>query len=184
MNEIERLRNQIDSIDYEILNLLAKRRDCAVKIGHLKDRLRSSPSSKGIGAYDPVRETEIIEKLKSTGAGFPANGIEAVFREIISLCRNTAHRASVFLLCDSMELKYTALEVLGHCCEYFNCLTQTEFLEKLMENEFNIGFLYEADTSEYALQTLSQSGFAVKTSFMVSDKTDGSLKKVNLIAHD
>ena len=91
-SEIINLRKEIDQIDETIAKLLSKRVDCAVKIGALKDKLRNSAEDNRISAYDPVREKAIIERLKKNVPDIPLNGIEIIFRQIISLCRNSAHK--------------------------------------------------------------------------------------------
>ncbi|MBR4329557.1 MAG: chorismate mutase, partial [Candidatus Riflebacteria bacterium] len=94
-SEINNLRAEIDQIDETISKLLSKRVDCAVKIGALKDKLRSSEEKGKISAYDPVRENEIIERLNKRVPTVPFNGIEIIFRQIISLCRNSAHKSTI-----------------------------------------------------------------------------------------
>ena len=96
--EITNLRAKIDQIDETIAKLLSERVECAVKIGALKDKLRSSEEDGKISAYDPIREKEIIERLKKIAPNVPLNGIEIIFRQIISLCRNSAHKSTICVL--------------------------------------------------------------------------------------
>jgi len=78
-DEIEKLRRDIDRIDDELLALLNRRADIALRIGALKG---TSP------AYRPERETEILRSLAKRSAGpLPAERATAVFREVISACR-------------------------------------------------------------------------------------------------
>lgn len=135
--EIIQLREKIDSIDKAILKLLSERVDCAVKIGALKDELRASSDSDKIGAYDPVRENQIIQALNNFGIQLPFNGTERIFRQIISLCRNAAHKSTVCMFGSISESECT--EVFGQFSDYTCFNNEKEWLEALKNNPFNIG---------------------------------------------
>lgn len=78
MKEIEKLREKIDMIDLEILNLLNERAKLAIKIGSIK-------KEKKLSAHVPHREREIYERLEKENKGpFPNEALRVVFREIIS----------------------------------------------------------------------------------------------------
>ena len=136
-SEIINLRAEIDQIDEAIAKLLSKRVECAVKIGSLKDKLRNTEEDGKLSAYDPGRENEIIEELKKKVSNIPLNGIEIIFRQIISLCRNSAHKSTicVFGNCRSFDFK----EFFGSFCEYVFCSDTGSWLKELAKNEFNIG---------------------------------------------
>ncbi|MFN3505810.1 MAG: prephenate dehydratase domain-containing protein, partial [Caldimicrobium sp.] len=64
--------------DSNILELLNKRAEIALKIGQIK-------TAKKIPFYDPVREKKIINNLLEKNKGpFPAETIKILFREILS----------------------------------------------------------------------------------------------------
>ena len=93
MNDIDKLRTQIDEIDAEILSLLNRRTELALKIGHAKQRNNDN------AYYVPHREKNIIERLKSLNTGpFPNNALEAMYREIMSGCRALEKPISVAYL--------------------------------------------------------------------------------------
>ncbi len=135
--DIIRLREKIDSIDKAILKLLSERVGCAVKIGALKDELRASSDSDKIGAYDPVRENQIIQALNNLGIQLPFNGTERIFRQIISLCRNAAHKSTICMLGNVSELDCVGL--FGQFSDYACFNNEKEWLEALKNNLFNIG---------------------------------------------
>ena len=79
LDEIERLRTEIDALDGELLQLLNRRAALAQRIGALK---------RGAPAYRPERESEILRRVGERNAGpLPAERVTAVFREVISACR-------------------------------------------------------------------------------------------------
>lgn len=79
--EIEQLRDAIDDVDNRLLALLSERQALASRLGEVK-RVR------GIPIYDPVREREILERLRGLNAGTLAeNAVLAAWREIFSASR-------------------------------------------------------------------------------------------------
>jgi chorismate mutase/prephenate dehydratase len=78
MNDIEKLRREIDAVDDELAALVQSRAGLAQKIGALKS---------GAPAYRPEREAEILKRLVGKSGVLPAERVVAVFREIISACR-------------------------------------------------------------------------------------------------
>ena len=135
--EIINLRAKIDQIDEKIAKLLSERVDCAVKIGSLKDKLRSSDEKGKISAYDPVRENEIIERLKKIVPNVPLNGIEIIFKQIISLCRNSAHKATICVLGEAGDFDFK--QHFGNFSQYVICPDLSSFVEEMNKNNFNIG---------------------------------------------
>ena len=76
--KLQDLRQQIDGLDDQILDLLNRRAEVVVEVGKTKD------GSQGV-YYVPSREKAIFERLITHNAGpFPDEGIRRVFREIIS----------------------------------------------------------------------------------------------------
>lgn len=71
MERIHELRERIDEIDEEILELLDERVDTSKEIGEIK-------REKGISITDTEREEEVLERAK---------GYKAVFEEIINTCK-------------------------------------------------------------------------------------------------
>jgi chorismate mutase/prephenate dehydratase len=75
---LKNLRQQIDTLDDQILDLLNRRADVVVAVGKAKDENRGE-------YYVPSREKAIFERLISKNKGpFPDEGVRRVFREIIS----------------------------------------------------------------------------------------------------
>lgn len=81
MEDISKLREQIDGIDRRLVDLLVSRADVATAIGRLK-------ASAGTVAFDPGREEAVIRRAVEEAAGrLPRHSVEAIFREIISASR-------------------------------------------------------------------------------------------------
>ena len=80
--EISDWRLKIDEIDKNILDLLNKRAEYALKIAKLK-------KGDGTPVYDARREEDIISNIMMKNNGpLPDLCVQDVFRKIIHCCRN------------------------------------------------------------------------------------------------
>jgi chorismate mutase/prephenate dehydratase len=71
-------RSRINNLDEQILDLLNQRAQAALQIGELK-RQQDLPY------FAPEREAQVLERLLARNAGpLPADGIKAIWREILS----------------------------------------------------------------------------------------------------
>ncbi|MFI5385861.1 MAG: prephenate dehydratase [Fimbriimonadales bacterium] len=79
--DLSKIREKIDAIDAELVELLSRRAGLAIEIGALKGK-GSKPF------FTPEREREIFEKLGKTNPGpLQTRQLTAIFREIISAAR-------------------------------------------------------------------------------------------------
>lgn len=86
------LRRDIDAVDRQIVELLNRRASLAQHVGEVK-KLVDAP------VYRPEREAQIFAKLETINTGpLPSAGIVAVYREIISACRELERRMRVAYL--------------------------------------------------------------------------------------
>ncbi len=77
--ELKRIREKIDELDTELLDLINKRASLAIEAGEAK---------KEEVIYKPEREANILKRLKKTNPGpLNENQISIIFKEIISSCR-------------------------------------------------------------------------------------------------
>lgn len=89
---LQALRTRIDSVDSQIQALLAERAQLALDVGEVKART-------GSPVYRPEREADIFRRLRERDAK-PLGGaaLEAIYREIISACREVERRMRVAFL--------------------------------------------------------------------------------------
>jgi chorismate mutase/prephenate dehydratase len=79
--ELLALRNQIDSVDRELLDLVNRRAALAQQVGELKKK-------EGSVVFRPEREAQVIDGLKARNAGpLKAESVAPIWREIMSACR-------------------------------------------------------------------------------------------------
>ncbi|MDZ7800227.1 MAG: bifunctional 3-deoxy-7-phosphoheptulonate synthase/chorismate mutase [Trueperaceae bacterium] len=75
-HQIRSLRNEIDSLNLEILELLSRRAEIAESIGELQTKAGSSH-------YDPIREQEMLETLTEANRGpFDDATVKSLFKQI------------------------------------------------------------------------------------------------------
>lgn len=75
--EIVQYRKEIDEIDNRIVDLLNKRGSFIIKLGEIKKKLN-------LEVFQPQREREIIERIKSKSSIFKKSSMEIIWNEIIS----------------------------------------------------------------------------------------------------
>ena len=77
---LDSVRDAIDAIDDQMLELLNRRAELA-------ERIAAAKQSGGRAFYAPARERAIIDRLQNAATGkFPKNAIRPVFQEVISAC--------------------------------------------------------------------------------------------------
>jgi chorismate mutase/prephenate dehydratase len=117
-------RAAIDAIDEQILRLLSERVQHALRVGGKKQAL-------GLPLHDPARERSIYERVRalneSIGGALPAVAINAIYREIISACRNAEHAVTVsFLGPAGTNTHEAAMQYFGSAFTPLPCATPDE----------------------------------------------------------
>ncbi|MFX1396066.1 MAG: prephenate dehydratase [Promethearchaeota archaeon] len=80
MKEIDEKRKEIDKIDGELIRILNQRAETAREIGALK-------KTHHLEVYQPEREQEIIEQVKSKTTLLHPENIESIWKEVIGACK-------------------------------------------------------------------------------------------------
>ncbi|TFG02329.1 MAG: hypothetical protein EU539_13165, partial [Promethearchaeota archaeon] len=78
--KLEGLRKEINHVDDELIQLLEKRAEIVLKIGDIKKTLN-------LDIFQPLREKEIIERLKSKVHLLNTSSLEAIWKEIMGACK-------------------------------------------------------------------------------------------------
>ena len=75
---LESLRDEIDKIDSQVVDLLNRRVRTATEIGKIKAKL-------GVDPYDPAREEQVFKKLVNLSTGpMREDSLKTIYREVIS----------------------------------------------------------------------------------------------------
>lgn len=117
VNPLKPLRDQIDSIDMELLQLVNQRATLAQKIGEIK---RTNDS---LVVYRPEREAQVLTRVQKENLGPLSNAsIQRLFIEIMSICRALEHSVRVAYLGPSGTFSEDAtLKRFGHAIALVPC---------------------------------------------------------------
>ncbi|MHA1845149.1 MAG: prephenate dehydratase [Promethearchaeota archaeon] len=80
MKDIEKIREEINQIDDKILDLIEKRILLAKEIGKIKNALKME-------IFQPLREAEILDRLKRKSKCINDTQIDAIWKEIMGACK-------------------------------------------------------------------------------------------------
>jgi chorismate mutase/prephenate dehydratase len=91
-DKLQPLREQIDAVDAQILDLLSRRARLAQEVGHVKAETKAP-------VFRPEREAQVLRNMAANNPGPLKNfDIQTIFREIMSACRSLEKRVTVAYL--------------------------------------------------------------------------------------
>lgn len=133
-NDLNRLRQQIDQVDQELLKLFNQRCKLVQSVGQWK-RERNLP------IYVPEREAALLKHLTDTNPGpLPNQALLAVYREIISAARTLEEPICVAILGPSgTHSERAAKKHFGSSTNYFLCKTLREVFEAVETGRAHYG---------------------------------------------
>jgi chorismate mutase/prephenate dehydratase len=149
-HELVRLRVAIDAVDRDILAELNKRAELVKQVGELKRAERSS-------IYRAARERDLVDALVRGNRGaFPASGIRAVFREIISATRSLEARLRIAYLGPEGTFSHAAARAsFGEQADYVGVATIADVITAVERKEADHGVVpVENSTDGIVTQTL------------------------------
>jgi len=83
LQDLKKKRRKIDLIDHRLLTLLNLRLRTVLKMGKIKKEM-------GKKVYDPKREKEVLERLKSKNKGpLKEKDLKEIFKTIMKVCRRS-----------------------------------------------------------------------------------------------
>ena len=150
--EIERLRKEIDEIDREIVNLLARRAKAAQAIGRIKN-------DSNMPIYAPARERAVLDNIVAQNEGpLPASSLKSIFREIISACRALEQRPKIAYF--GMPASFThmaALKTFGSECVFVPHNDIRDIFSAVVKGSANYGVVpIESSTGGIVPETVDQ----------------------------
>jgi chorismate mutase/prephenate dehydratase len=119
---LKELRDKIDSIDLELLKFLGKRMEISKEIGEAK-------KTRGVSAYQPEREEEIIAKMTASDRKSALSDIalRRIYTEIMSASRALQESISVGFLGPEGTFSYIA--TIRHFGQSINLIPQRDISE-------------------------------------------------------
>ncbi|WJJ93363.1 prephenate dehydratase [Neopusillimonas aromaticivorans] len=144
-SQLQPLREEIDRIDQEILSLLNRRAQTAQQVGKVKEAFDA-----GGPVLKPEREASLIRHLQGVNSGpFTNQGIESVWREIISACRGLESTLTVAYLGPAGSFsEQAALEQFGHAIFKLPCASFDEVFRAVEAGQANVGMVPVENSTE------------------------------------
>ncbi|KJR41825.1 Bifunctional P-protein, chorismate mutase/prephenate dehydratase [Candidatus Magnetoovum chiemensis] len=143
IEDMKKLRDEIDKIDEEILRLLNDRSEIALEIGEIK-------KIHNLEYYNPQREKEIIERLQKLNKGrFPNNTLKIIFKEIF--CASLTLEQPVCVAYLGPQATFThlaAIRYFSSSCKFLSSSSIREVFETVEANKANFGVVPIENSTE------------------------------------
>ncbi|MGZ5202859.1 MAG: prephenate dehydratase [Telluria sp.] len=140
------LRQQIDEIDAQILELLARRGRVAQEVGHVKAETNAP-------VFRPEREAQVLRGVADRNPGPLKNGdVQTIFREIMSACRALEKRVTVAFLGPAGTFSEEAVyKQFGSAIESVPCASIDEVFRATEAGTADFGVVPVENSSEGAI---------------------------------
>lgn len=144
--KLKPLREKIDAIDAQILELLSARARVAQEVGHVK-------SGTNAPVFRPEREAQVLRGVAEKNTGPLANGdIQTIFREIMSACRALERRVVVAYLGPSGTFSEQAVyQQFGSAVEGLPCVSIDEVFRAAEAGTADFGVVPVENSTEGAI---------------------------------
>ncbi len=148
--DLNLLRNKIDKIDKDILKLIQKRANIAIKVGDIKNK-----TNPGQTLYKPERESSILRKiLKSNEGPVSDERIRVIYKELISACLSLEEGLKVGYL--GPEGTHSEAAVLDHFGSKINRIpnqTIDDVFYQVLNKEIDLGVVPVENSTEGVINT-------------------------------
>ena len=143
---LEPLRQKIDEVDRALLDLLAKRAQLALEVGHVKQEF-------GSVVYRPEREQQVLDKVATNNPGpLKSEGVQAIWREIMSACRAIEGNMKIAYLGPAGTFSEAAtLQFFGHSVELQPLATLDQVFRSVETGQSQYGVVPIENSSEGAI---------------------------------
>lgn len=140
------LREQIDTIDAQILDLLSRRGQIAQEVGHVKAETNAP-------VFRPEREAQVLRGVAERNPGpLKDRDVQTIFREIMSSCRALEKRVTVAYLGPSGTFSEQAVyQQFGSAIETLPCVSIDEVFRATEAGTADFGVVPVENSSEGAI---------------------------------
>lgn len=140
------LREQIDAIDAQILDLLSRRGKIAQEVGHVKAETNAP-------VFRPEREAQVLRGVAERNPGpLKDRDVQTIFREIMSSCRALEKRVTVAYLGPSGTFSEQAVyQQFGTAIETLPCISIDEVFRATEAGTADFGVVPVENSSEGAI---------------------------------
>ncbi len=140
------LREKIDALDAQILDLLNQRAQVAEQVGHVK-ALTNAP------VFRPEREAQVLRRMAELNHGpLHTDAIQLIFREVMSACRALERRVVVAFLGPVGTFSEQAVyKQFGHAIQAMPCVSIDEVFRATEAGTADFGVVPIENSSEGAI---------------------------------
>ncbi len=144
--KLKPLREQIDAIDAQIVDLLNQRARLAQEVGHVKAETNAP-------VFRPEREAMVLRRVAERNAGpLASSDMQTIFREVMSLCRSLERRVTVAYLGPAGTFSEQAVyQQFGHAVESLPCVSIDEVFRSTEAGTADFGVVPVENSSEGAI---------------------------------
>ncbi|QAU33822.1 prephenate dehydratase [Janthinobacterium sp. 17J80-10] len=141
--KLKPLREQIDAIDAQILDLLNQRARVAEAVGHVKAETNAP-------VFRPEREAQVLRRVAERNPGpLVGSDVQTIFREIMSACRALERRVSVAYLGPAGTFSEQAVyQQFGHAVDGEPCVSIDEVFRATEAGTADFGLVPIENSSE------------------------------------
>ncbi len=144
--KLKPLREQIDAIDAQIVDLLNQRARLAQEVGHVKAETNAP-------VFRPEREAMVLRRVAERNTGpLASSDMQTIFREVMSLCRSLERRVTVAYLGPPGTFSEQAVyQQFGHAVESLPCVSIDEVFRSTEAGTADFGVVPVENSSEGAI---------------------------------
>lgn len=128
--QLKALREAIDQVDLELLQLFNKRMELSQEVGRIK-------ASNSLSLFVPGREELIIQRLLAANLGpLMESSLRAIYREIFAASRLLQYVLQVSYLGPEWTYSHlAAVSLFGHAARYIPCSTLEDVFDSLLKGK-------------------------------------------------
>lgn len=147
-DQLKPLRERIDSLDQQILELLNQRANAALEVGVIKKTFDVNEA-----ILKPEREAMIIRRLQDLNSGpVPDMALEAIWSQIISTCRGLESVLTVaYIGPHGTFSEQAALKHFGHSVKCLPCESFDEIFRSVEAGQADVGMIPVENSTEGAV---------------------------------
>jgi chorismate mutase/prephenate dehydratase len=145
-DKLKPLREQIDAIDAQILDLLSQRARLAQQVGHVKAETMAP-------VFRPEREAQVLRGVAERNPGpLKDHDVQTIFREIMSACRALEKRVTVAYLGPAGTFSEQAVyQQFGGAVDSLPCVSIDEVFRATEAGTADFGVVPVENSSEGAI---------------------------------
>jgi chorismate mutase/prephenate dehydratase len=134
--DLDRIRNEIDSIDSEMLRFLNRRMELAIEAGRIK-------ASRGLPLFHPEREQIVSQRLSELNTGpLSEESLRSIYREIFAASRLIQYRLQVaFQGPEWTQSHLASISLFGHSASYLPCASLEEVFDSFLKGKAHLAVI-------------------------------------------